>query len=438
MGSLIRTVSMQNSTSLQLLFIELTSYILSPVLLQLNSHAAVSMGQTASEHQQLPSAEDNHQHTDGQAAGPGKVRIMSQLHQLEDLYNQRIKIDENEQKRYQGLLKYVVDEMISKIKETTPEFADLYRETYYGGSFVDVLKIGLTEQEFDLNIIFKWKAQHGEITRLVEDQKKKNFCYIKVTKPVITPSEEKITFSDQGVKYLSPIKMFNMIKKSVDRVLTEISLTVKFEGKTYRVTRHEYAPVTLKVVGNGMSFEVDLVPSIKFDFKTLPEDSELKRHVVPLCDEFGVAEETRNFMAISLHRADKEKFELDFHDVERRILYNRGCVKKVIKLMKYLRDLKGGPMLKLWSHLLKTSVMHQVLLKPKTYWNNENLVTCFMDSLRNLLEGLRRKSITDVFFPHVNLLDRIKKQQVIQDNIGQLDRIVRRFDREGEVMDVFK
>ena len=58
-------------------------------------------------------------------------------------------------------------------------------------------------------------------------------------------------------------------------------------------------------------------------------------------------------MAISLHRADKKKFELDFHDLEREILYHRGCVKKVIKLIKYLRDQKGGPMLKLWSHLIK-------------------------------------------------------------------------------------
>ena len=58
-------------------------------------------------------------------------------------------------------------------------------------------------------------------------------------------------------------------------------------------------------------------------------------------------------MAISLHRADQQKFELDFHDVEREILYNRGCVKKVIKLIKYLRDQKGGPMQKLWSHLIK-------------------------------------------------------------------------------------
>ena len=281
------------------------------------------------------------------------VRAMSQLHLLEDLYNQRIKIDEEEQKKYQGLLKYVVDTMISKMKESTPEFNDLYRETYYGGSFFDGLKIGSTEQEFDLNIVFRWKSQSGEITRLGEDKRKKNFCYIKVTKPVLSPSEEKITFNMHGVQYLSPIKMFNMIKKSVDRVLTEISLTVQYKGETYRVTRHEYAPVTLKVVGNGMSFEVDLVPSIKFDFPALPPHSELEQHVISLCNKFGVTNETRNFMAISLHRADKEKFELDFHDIERKILYNRGCVKKVIKLMKYLRDLKGGPMMKLWSHLLK-------------------------------------------------------------------------------------
>ena len=69
-------------------------------------------------------------------------------------------------------------------------------------------------------------------------------------------------------------------------------------------------------------------------------------------------------MAIALHRADTQKFELDFHDVERQILYNRGCVKKVIKLMKYLRDIKGGSMAKLWSHLLKVS-------RHKEFNNNE-------------------------------------------------------------------
>jgi len=356
---------------------------------------------------------------------------MSQLHLLEKLYNQRIKLDAEEKKKYQGLLKHVVDTMISKMKETTPEFNDLYRETYYGGSFFDGLKIGSTEQEFDLNIVFKWKTQAGEITRLGED-KKNNFGHIKVRKPVLSPSEEKITFNLHGVQYLSPIKMFNLMKKSVDRVLTEISQTVQYQGGAYRVTRQEYAPVTIKVVGQGVSFEVDLVPSIKFDFPALPQHSVLEHHVVSLCKKFGVPNENRNFMAISLHRADEEKFELDFHDVERKILYNRGCVKKVIKLMKFLRDVKGGPMMKLWSHLLK------VVKKSEDYWNNENLVKCFVDSLRNLLNGLRKGSVTDIFFPNVNLLDKIKNKQVILDIVGLLDKIITRYDRGGCVIDMFK
>ena len=69
-----------------------------------------------------------------------------------------------------------------------------------------------------------------------------------------------------------------------------------------------------------------------------------------------MTQETRRFMAISLHRADQKMFELDFHDIERQILYNLGCVKKVIKLLKYMRDEKGGNMAKLWSHLLKVRI----------------------------------------------------------------------------------
>ena len=124
-------------------------------------------------------------------------------------------------------------------------------------------------------------------------------------------------------------------------------------------------------------------------------------------------------MAISLHKADHDKFELDFHDLERRILFNRGCIKMVIMLIKYLRDIKGGPMHKLWSHLIKvrqnvavvvyssflfqTSVMHLALRSSEDYWNNSNLVTCFVDSLRNLLDGLKKDQIQDVFFPEVKV-----------------------------------
>ena len=151
-----------------------------------------------------------------------------------------------------------------------------------------------------------------------------------------------------------------------------------------------------------MSFEIDLVPSLKLELDALTENSTLKSHVTSLCQEYGVSTDTRNFMAISLHRADKQMFEIDFHDVERKILYNRGCTKKVIKLIKYLRDSKGKTVEKLWSHLLKViRIMH--LLQKQNY--KETIsdfcdASCHQDSqglleqcqLGEVLCGLHQKS----------------------------------------------
>ena len=82
--------------------------------------------------------------------------------------------------------------------------------------------------------------------------------------------------------------------------------------------------------------------------------------------------------------------------------------------------------------------MHHVMKTPQDYWNNANLEKCVVDCLRNLLEGLRQDSITDVFFPDVNLLDRIKKPQVKKECITWLDKLLRNYDRTGNVMNIFK
>ena len=66
------------------------------------------------------------------------------------------------------------------------------------------------------------------------------------------------------------------------------------------------------------------------------QNSKLLQQVTQLSDRFGGNYYPTNFMEIALPRADEQKIELDFHDMERQILFNRGCVKKVIKLMKYL------------------------------------------------------------------------------------------------------
>ena len=290
---------------------------------------------------------------------------MSQANQLEALYTRKVKVDELDQRRYRSLLDFLVEDVVSKMRESSTTFRALFSKIYYGGSFFDGLKVGSTDQEFDLNIIFKWREDHLEVVRLGEDSNRRNFCFLKVTKPQLSKAEEKIVDTDQygqsPVVYLSPVKMFNLIKSCIDRVLSMEGNTFSYNGNLYRVTRHEFAPVTLKVVSldqieDPVRFEVDLVPSLQFGLSVLDGNVQLQNQVTSLCNRYQVPAHKQNCMAISLHRADHVKFELDFHDIERRILYDRGCVKKVIKLVKYLRDNKGGTVSKLWSHLLKVSL----------------------------------------------------------------------------------
>ena len=290
---------------------------------------------------------------------------MSQTHELEQLYTERVRVDEALQDEYRALLKHIVELMISKMKAVSPDFNALYREIYYGGSFFDRLKVNSTEQEFDLNIVFKRIPM--EVTGLGEDPAKENFCSLLVTKPSPSTEEEKIVDKSwwTGDATLSPAKMFQLLQRSIDRALTSLGNKMVHQGIRYRVTREIHAPVTLVIVAEDGSktCRVDLVPSFKLELKSLQNsirDPRLKNYklhqrVTQLDEKFNGNTHPRTFMAVALHKADPRKFELDFHDVERQILYNRGCVKKVIKLVKYLRDIKGGPMLKLWSHLLKVS-----------------------------------------------------------------------------------
>ena len=56
----------------------------------------------------------------------------------------------------------------------------------------------------------------------------------------------------------------------------------------------------------------------------------------------------------ALKKSDKDTFEVAFHDIERKLLQSAGgCVLKVVKLMKYLRDITGGTLNLLKSHFIK-------------------------------------------------------------------------------------
>ena len=91
--------------------------------------------------------------------------------------------------------------------------------------------------------------------------------------------------------------------------------------------------------------------------------------------------------------------------------------------------------------MLQTSVMHQALATDEEYWRDDNIETCFTDCIRELVLGIRERTITDLFFKKVqtrclivnflksyfqcNMMDRFKKhQQVLESAANFLEKNV--------------
>ena len=54
--------------------------------------------------------------------------------------------------------------------------------------------------------------------------------------------------------------------------------------------------------------------------------------------------------------------------------------------------------------------MNLVRERSVAFWNNENLVVCFVEALIHLNEGLKRGDIRDVFIPEVKSNQLLKLQ----------------------------
>ena len=275
------------------------------------------------------------------------------IHHLERLYTQEIMLNKEDEKKATKVLENVLKQVIDIAKMKSEPFNELFREIYYGGSYYDQLKVKSTDFEFDLNIVFQTPKTSWMLRNLGDDVRKPNFANITCQPSVSKAWNELMVKDRQGNLAISPKKMFSVLHTAVDRALEEMKKSVNVNNEIFHVTRSTGAPVILNVNGPGVKFTVDLVPAFKLDLSHLKiACADLRGRVEDILRDFNL--ETKTFMAIALKNASVDMFEVDFHDIERGMLTRvGGCVYKVIKLIKYLRDTKGGTMTKLWSHLLK-------------------------------------------------------------------------------------
>jgi len=278
---------------------------------------------------------------------------------LENLFLSNVKLDPKKDKKHVEVLNAVLDKLISTAKDKSPEFKQVFSKIYYGGSYYEDLKVKSTPFEYDLNIIFKKPNYTFTVCNLGRDYRKPHFATICTNHHEMSQVWSDLTTRDsQGSFIISPGRMFKLLQTSVDKAITELESRVSHAGQQYKVTRSVGgAPVVLNVKGpDDVFFTADLVPAFEMPMPELKICCrELYDRVQEMFRERHV-DFVKEFLMVALKDADKDSFEINFHKSEKELLSRTGgCVKKVIMLIKYLRDMKGGTTLKLWSHLLKVN-----------------------------------------------------------------------------------
>ena len=201
-----------------------------------------------------------------------------------------------------------------------------------------------------------------------------------------------------------------------------LSLEMDGNSHTFAVkTKLNSTPWTLCLRNDQFNdIDIDLVPAVTVDSNMMTR--KLKNRLIRVMHRIGynnVQEEDideKKILAIAL-KTDSYKFEIDCHQLERELLYDKGCAKMVVRLIKYLRNVRKGPLEKLTSHMIKSIVMEKIMMVEDEYWNN--LETAFVECTRLLIQRVKKRKIFDIIFPTFNILKNKIKDETYLDNMNK-------------------
>ena len=279
-------------------------------------------------------------------------KTMSSTDELEKLYNERVKVDEARKKDFEGLIKYVGGVVIGRMEAQSPEFKAIYGEIHYRMSLFDDLKEDSSEQEFDLNIVL-YDSGHGTYLKFYGDPKGKYFSFLKDSGTRFRPGFCGIDEHRKDT-CIYPNLVFELMQRSVGQVLTDKGLELMYKGRTYLVTQKTPATLVIAVINGSRSCKVNLVPTFKLIRSMISRDQQQK--VNDVCQQFGMClpspcYSSSFYMATAL----PDKLMFDLSEVEEWLVRSGDCLKKVIKLMEHMKKVKGSPLIKLSTRLLKVS-----------------------------------------------------------------------------------
>ena len=154
---------------------------------------------------------------------------------LEKLFNEEVKLNEHSSQLHQRVLNKMLETLIEQAKEVSPDFREVFREIFYGGSYFDKLKVKSTPYEYDLNFVFYEPKSSFDICNLGDDFRKPNFATLRTNCHNLSPVWKNLIGKDrQNNNIISPKKMFDLLHRTIDQALTKLGKKFKLDGQEYR------------------------------------------------------------------------------------------------------------------------------------------------------------------------------------------------------------
>ncbi|XP_076350516.1 cyclic GMP-AMP synthase-like receptor isoform X2 [Tachypleus tridentatus] len=270
---------------------------------------------------------------------------------MDGIQKSKLSIAKSQKEENIEIFKTFLECLITKMKEKDPLFKVLYQKNYYTGSYYEGLRVA-EASEFDVNLILKFpfKSEDREVETgdKVNPQSFARFRLKSQFQAVMLkyPHQEKYKslekfFDDKN--YLLPERLMSWMQSVVDKVDKEDLNRVK--GVKYvTISRHGPAKTVYITTTKGEGIDIDLVPSLEFQIPEWPKGAERGfLNKAPQHKQFWFLipkPYNKGSSPVEPKDADVPRlWRLHFPEIENILMYNKGCLKTIIKFLKMLEKL---------------------------------------------------------------------------------------------------
>lgn len=346
---------------------------------------------------------------------------------LQPILDQKVSLERYETQQNVRIMMEVHDGLVEAMKKVDPLFNEIYQASVHTGSYYERLRIE-SANEFDLNMVLRLPFNYRDVKvelceydpayvtyQLNNNPKDLLRGHQKLKDPFDKILEYEF-FNQQN--FLQQHKITRWIQSIFSRAIDRGTFEKPPEVQSIKRSRGGPAFTFYITTIHGETIDVDLVPVIDLALHNRPSDMNPGNRFYTVREIhkekwFLVPKPFKPQNTSS--STDNEEFlttrywRMSFPEVEKQLLRNTGCLRKLIKLFKFLRDCNEYWRKPIASYYIKTFFLLEYEKYEEEEWKDINLGTKYLQMLRKLQAAVEIQEIPFYFNREGNLLSSMKE-----------------------------